>query len=45
MSYKTEIENYIGTDVVTLTDAQVAQFLKDGKQEQINLLPLEALSR
>tara|TARA_R100000231_G_scaffold139390_1_gene120454 strand:+ start:2836 stop:4188 length:1353 start_codon:yes stop_codon:yes gene_type:complete len=44
MSYKTEIENYIGTDVVTLTDAQVAQFLKDGQQELINLLPLEALS-
>tara|TARA_Y100000401_G_scaffold56_1_gene33 strand:+ start:722 stop:2065 length:1344 start_codon:yes stop_codon:yes gene_type:complete len=44
MSYETEIENYIGTDVVDITSAQVAQFLKDGQQELINLLPLEALS-
>tara|TARA_Y100000356_G_scaffold127265_1_gene125952 strand:+ start:332 stop:1690 length:1359 start_codon:yes stop_codon:yes gene_type:complete len=44
MSYETEIENYIGTDVVNLTSAQVVQFLKDGQQELINLLPLEALS-
>lgn len=44
MSYKTEIENYIGTDVVTLTTAQVAQLVTDGQQELINLLPLEALS-
>ena len=44
MSYKNQIENYIGTDVVNLSTAQVAQFLKDGQQELINLLPLEALS-
>lgn len=44
MSYKNQIENYIGTDIVNLSTAQVAQFLKDGQQELINLLPLEALS-
>lgn len=44
MSYQTQIEQYIGTDVIALTAAQVAQFLIDGQQELINLLPVEALS-